>query len=176
MMTASLRQPDEEIDGESVWRAATKSAVWRGGGAAGPPWGDLVTPPRPAQRHPEPASGLSAGELRMLVRGKRKRRVSEKCVLSDRGVGGWLFSTGVETESGVKPALFLRTEIRSEVLTVLYQYSLLQSPFRSPSIHVSSTLSEQKVTWTHCCSPAIVTKEITKRKKKKQPQQAHKQV
>lgn len=85
MMTAGLRQPDAEIDGESVWKGTTKSAVWRGGEAAGPPWGDRVTRLRAARRHQELASGLSAGELRMRVRGKR---LSEKCVLSDRGVGG----------------------------------------------------------------------------------------
>lgn len=91
MMTASLRQPDAEIDGESVWRAATKSTVWRGGGAAGPPWGDRVTPLRAARRHLELASSLSAGELRMRVRGKRKWGVLEKRVVSDREVGGECF-------------------------------------------------------------------------------------
>lgn len=136
MMTASLRQPDAEIDGESVWRAATKSVVWRGGGAAGPPWGDRVMPLRAARHLRGLASSLSAGELRMQMRGKR---VSEKCVIFAEGLG-WVFSTGVKTESGVTPSLFLLTEIRTEVLTVLYQYCLLQSTFRSASIHVSSTV------------------------------------
>lgn len=158
MMTGSLRQLDAEIDGESVWRAATNSAVWRGGGAAGPPWGDRVTPLRAARRRRELASSLSAGKLRTQVSGKRKRRVSEKRVVSERGVGGVSGVHRCQSWKCVKPSLFLLTEPRSVFLTVLYQYSLLQSTFRSPSIHVSSTLSEQKVACPHGCSPAKVTK------------------
>lgn len=85
-MTVSLRRPVAEIDGESVWRAATKSAVWRGDGAAGRRWGDRVTPLRAARRHRELASSLSAGELRMQVPGKRRGRLSEKRVIAE-GLG-----------------------------------------------------------------------------------------
>lgn len=92
MMTASLRQPDAEIDGESVWRAATKSVVWRGGEAAGPPWGDRVMPLRAARHLRGLASSLSAGELRMQVRGKKKRveGVRKMCHFR-RGVGVSVF-------------------------------------------------------------------------------------
>lgn len=70
----------------------------------------------------------------------RERGGSQKNVSFPTEGLGWVFSTGVKTESDVTPSLFLLTEIRSEVLTVLYQYSLLQSTFRSASIHVSSTI------------------------------------
>lgn len=91
MMKASLRQPDAEIDGESVWRAATKGAVWRGGGAAGPPWGDRVTPLPAARRHRELASSLSAGELRMRVRGKRRGGCQENVSFQTEGLGVSVF-------------------------------------------------------------------------------------
>lgn len=83
-MIANLHRRDAGTAGESAWRAGTRSAAWKGGGAAEPLLGDLVTPPLAAlRRRREPALSLSVGrEPRMWARGEsRGRRTILTCYL-----------------------------------------------------------------------------------------------
>lgn len=70
--TASLHLRDAETVDEPASGAGTKGPAWRGGGAVGPLWDVLVTPPRAVQRpRKEPASShLMATEPRTRVRGE----------------------------------------------------------------------------------------------------------
>lgn len=62
MMIASLHQLDAGTGGESASRVGTRSAAWKGGGAAEPLSGDLVMPlPAALLRRREPALSLSVG-------------------------------------------------------------------------------------------------------------------
>lgn len=151
MMTANLHQWDAGNAGESASRVGTRSAAWKGGGAAEPLLGDLVTPPPAAlRRRREPALSLSLGrELRMWARGESR--------------GSYFKSAMTEHESRCKKkikvvlycfhswAAHVLTELGGEVLNVLYQHFLLQSTVRFPSIHVSSKVSQKKVAAFFCC-------------------------
>lgn len=78
-MTASLHQLDVGTADESASGAGTKSAAWRGGGAAGHLLAVPVMPPPAALRpHREPASSLSVDkEQRTRARGEKRGKMEE---------------------------------------------------------------------------------------------------
>lgn len=70
------------------------------------------------------------------MRGERSRRTLS--VITAEGEQRW-FSAGIKNDCGAK----LLTQLKREVLTVLYHHFLLQGTVKFPSIHVSSKVTQK---------------------------------